>query len=586
MKNAFAVTPSAATEKNDLIGRSFAGYQAWFSTAPHWFHWSARRNEAPSAHNAHTEMFPACRAYPDEALCDTAFAPFLDGTPVRLYEAKHPAAIDTHFRLMARYGIDGVGVQRFFGATSPEEQPEPTHLTAIMQAAERHGRLFYVMYDTSGYGRGGNGALQRMQADLLHNVEGKGLITSPAYAHAHGKPVICVWGLSPLEPGRYPPADEAVELIRWLKERGYFVIGGLPDNSWAEDTGDYAAVYAALDMISPWTPGRFRQETLGAWIDDHLARDLAYVKAHGQEYQPVLHAGFAWSNFQNGGEPNATPRAAGSFLWEQAKRYAAAGVRGVYFAMLDEYDEGTALLPAASDSFDLPSDTPYFQTLSCDGRWLSSDFYMRLGGAITAALRGERAVTEEVPVPHSEGPVFWRNGFEKRHAFVMLHGARDGADWRPVDVCVADGKVLRQDAVQLETAQITQGEAATGQFAFAFGGFGMSAGRCHVTYRIAETCIPVTAGLTLSYQFSPRSAAGDCVGVELLFDDGTRLSDYLPAVLQPKGAYKEDGEDFVPQNIPLPNRLVGRTVTAVAATYDAAGEVYFKAYLDDIILQK
>ena len=585
MKNTFSVAPYGQTEENNLIGRSFAGYQVWFRTAPDWFHWSRKNDQPPSDDNVRTEMFPACGEYPEEALCDTALSPYPDGTPVRLYASAHPAAIDTHFRWMAQHGIDGVGIQRFYDATRDHPEPEPSHLTTVMKAAEKHHRLFYMMYDTSGYWRGGETAVQRWQADVLHNVEGKGLIASSAYAHAHGKPVMCIWGLSPLEPRRYPPANEALEFINWLKERGYYVIGGLPDNSWAEETGDYAAVYAALDMISPWTPGRFRAETLDAWVSDHLARDLTYVKAHGQEYQPVLHSGFAWSNFRTGGEPNATPRAAGQFLWRQAKHYAAAGVRNVYFAMLDEYDEGTALLPAASDSFDLPNNTTYFQTLSLDGRWVSSDFYMRLGGAITAILRGERAMTEELPVPLSEGPVYWRNGFEKRLACVKMRGEEDEEQWRAVDICDADGMIVSQDAVQLEVAAVKRGEATTGQFAFAFSGIGMSAGRCHVTYRLATTAIPVVEGLTLSYQLGARTEAGDRVGVELLFDDGTRLSDYLPAVLQPKGAYNE-GAGFVKQSFLLPTALVGRTITAVAVTYDAAGEQFFKAYVDDIILQK
>lgn len=104
-------------------------------------------------------MFPDCREYPDEALCDTAFSPYPDGTPVRLYDAKHPCAIDTHFRWMAKYGIDGVAIQRFFDATADHPQSEPSHLTTVMHAAEKHGRLFYLMYDTSGFGRGGDTAV-------------------------------------------------------------------------------------------------------------------------------------------------------------------------------------------------------------------------------------------------------------------------------------------------------------------------------------------------------------------------------------------------------------------------------------------
>ncbi len=588
MANTFVVTPHGQTEENNLIGHCFAGYQLWFGTGAWWRHWSPTK-EAPSDTNYRTEMFPDCAEYPPEALSDTAFSPYPDGTPVRLYASKSPATIDTHFRWLKEYGIDGVGVQRFFDGTSADYRPMDEFLSEIMRAAEYHGRAVYMMYDTSGYGRGGETALARMKADVEVNVEPR-MLASPAYAHAHGKPVICVWGLSPLEGKRYPPADEALDLVLWLKERGYYVIGGLPDNSWAEETGAYAAVYAALDMISPWTPGRFRPETLAAWVEDHLARDLEYIHAHGQEYQPVLHAGFAWSNFRSSGDPNVTPRKAGTFLWEQAKRYAAAGVRQAYFAMLDEYDEGTAILKAAPDSYALPNGTPYFQTLCADGFWLSSDFYLRLGGAVAKTLRGECPVSEEVPVPHSEGPVYWRNGFEMRQACAKVRGGTATARLRPVDVCDAHGKVLAQEAVQLEVASVLEGAVgdvcATGRYGFGFAGVCMSAGRCRVVYRLAETAIPVAEELVLSYQFRPLSEEGDAVGVDLLFDDGTCLSDHLPAVLAPKGVFCGENTAFVKQEFALPEAVIGRAVEAVLVAYDAAGEGYFKAYLDDIILQK
>lgn len=588
MANTFVVTPYGQTEENNLIGRCFAGYQLWFGSVGRWGHWSPN-GEIPSDTNYRTEMFPDCAEYPPEALSDTAFSPYPDGSPVRLFASHSPATIDTHFRWMKEYGIDGVGVQRFYDGTSFEKRPQDEYLSEVMRAAESHGRAVYMMYDTTGYRVGGDVAVARWKADVEVNVEPR-MLASSAYAHAHGKPVMCVWGLSPLEGRRYPPADEALEFVLWLKERGYYVIGGLPDNSWAEETGPYAAVYAALDMISPWTPGRFRPETLAAWVEDHLTRDLEYVHAHGQEYQPVMHAGFAWSNFRSSGDPNVTPRCAGEFLWEQAKRYAAAGVRQAYFAMLDEYDEGTALLKAAPDSFALPNGTPYFQTLAADGYWLSSDFYLRLGGAVAKTLRGECPISEEVPVPHSEGPLYWRNGFELRAACAKIRGGVETARLRPVDVCDAHGLVLDQEAVQLEIASVLEGAVgdvcATGRYAFGFAGVCMSAGRCRVTYRLAKTAIPVVEGLTLSYQFRPLSAEGDAVGVDLLLDDGTRLSDYLPAVLTPKGVFDGEETAFAAVEFPLPEALYGRTVTAVLVAYDAAGEGYFKVYLDDIILRR
>lgn len=595
--NTLAVAPSPQTEQNNLIGKTFAGYQAWFHASEDldrgWGHWSHRT--APETGNAHTEMFPDLSEYPDDVLFPSRFDRYPDGRDVKFYQAHDPHAIDVHFRWMREYGVDGIGVQRFYGATHSESQLEPTHLTSIRKAAERHGRLFYIMYDTSGCGRDGAQAIDRFKADLQHNVEEKGLIASTAYAHADGKPVVCIWGLAGTEPGRYPAASDAVELIRWLKERGYFVIGGLPDNRWTDVTDEYAAVYAMLDMASPWTPGRFRQETLAGWIGRHLEKDLAYCRVHGIRYQPVMFAGFAWSNFGGGGNPNATPRDAGRFLWEQAKRYAQAGVDAGYFAMFDEYDEGTAIAKAASDSFDLPQGRQYFQTLSADGTWLSSDFYLREAGEITKMLRGERPLTDKVPVPHANGPVFWRNGFEQRPATMTLtRGQSHGETLCPVDVCDAHAKILYQEAIQLETAAVVSGRRGdvcyTGTGGFAFSGIAMTSGLCEIHYRLAKTAVPSLPGLVLSYHLRAMNDGGQKVGVDLLFDDGSRLSDVCPEVLLPKtGAGTEPGGQplHVWQQVThcLPASLTGKTITAVTVAYAAEGEARFAAYLDDIVLE-
>ena len=592
--NAFSVPPSPGTPANQLFGRCFAGYQCWFRAGEDpdesWGHWSHRYS--PEEGNYHPEMYPDFADFPDTSLYPCRMPPYPDGSPARFYNGHDPAVIDVHYRWLAEYGVDGLAIQRFFGATSAEEQPEPTHLTAIREAAEKYGRLFYVMYDTSGCGRAGDAFLPRMQGDVIRNIEGKGLIASPACAHVGDRPVICIWGLSPLEKGRYPAAADALAFIQWLKERGYYVIGGLPDNGWAEETGEYAAVYGALDMISPWTPGRFRKETLDAWIGDHLQRDLTYCKAHGKDYQPVMFAGFAWSNFGGGGNPNCTPRDAGRFLWAQAKHYARAGVQAGYFAMFDEFDEGTALAKTASDSFGLPGTRLYAQTQAVDGWWLSSDFYLRLAGAVTALLRGERSLTEEVPVPHSEGPVYWRNGFELREAaYTLTRG--EAADSRPrrVDVCDAHPLVLSQEAVQLETAAVVRGQRGlvcyTGCCGFAFSGIGMNAGRCHVVYRLALTDIPVTEGLTLSYRMRAVNEGGGFVHPDLILEDGSLLSAHLPALLEEQ-VEKDFWGHYLWKKVThrLPASLAGRRITGVAVAYDRPGEARFAAYIDDIIIEK
>ena len=586
-ENNFACVPSAQTDENNLLGKTAAGYQAWFHASDNldhgWGHWS--NGSAPEEGNVHPEMFPDFGEYPDSAMYKSRFPDYPDGREVKFYQAHDPAVIDVHFKWMKEYGIDGVGVQRFYGATSSETQPEPTHLTAIKSSAEKYGRIFYIMYDTSGSGRDGFDAIARFKADLIHNVEEKGLISSPMYAHADNKPVICIWGLAETEKGRYPETDPAYELITWLKERGYFVIGGLPDNRYATVDTDYAKVYASLDMISPWTPGRFRRETLEKWITRHLKTDLEYCEKHGQYYQPVMYSGFAWSNFEGGGNPNATPRDSGKFLWEQAKIYAKAGIRNAYFAMFDEYDEGTALSKAAEDSFAIPQCGQYFQTLSADGKWLSSDFYLRLAGVVTRTLRGEHEISEEVPVPHSLGPVYFRNSFECRPAKVKLDVRGSTSETlMPVDVCDSGAMVIDQDAVQLETAMVISGKRGdvsyTGKYGFGFSGIGMTDGLCYVHYRIAETKIISDDELKLSYMLRPMSDTGVFVGVDIYFSDGSKLSDICPDVYAKKTERQRSWTRVV-HKIPA-----GKEISAVAVVYHAMGEARFAAYVDDIVIEK
>ena len=597
------IKASVQTPQNNLLGKTTAGYQAWFHASEDldhgWGHWSD--GTAPEAGNVHPEMFPDFSEYPEHVMHRTRFEPYPDGKPVKIYEAHEPASIDVHFRWMKEYGIDGVGVQRFYGNTSRDTEPEPTHLTAIRDAAQKYGRIFYIMYDMSGSGHYGREAIERIKLDFIHNVEEKGLTASPCYAHAEQKPVVCIWGLAGTEPGRYPVAKDAAQLVGWLQSRGYFVIGGLPDNRWTEVEDEYAEVYAMLDMASPWTPGRFRKETLEDWIVRHMERDKKYCKAHHMYYEPVLFSGFSWCNFCAGGNPDATPREAGQFLWSQAKLYAKAGADSAYLAMFDEYDEATALAKAAEDSFCIPTGKQYFQTLAADGTWLSSDFYLRLGGKVTALLRGEMELTEEVPIPHSLGPVYWRNGFEKREAGLMLcDGEGQDTQLRNVDVCDPDAKILYQEAVQLETAAVIGGQRGkvsyTGRYGFGFSGIGMTDGSCEVVYQLAKTEIKAEEGLTLSYRLRPVNEGGRRVCVDLLLEDGSRLSDSCPEILLPKEEREESREgdreeisgglgEWILVTAPLTKALAGRSVKAVLIAWKTDREQRFAAYLDDILLE-
>lgn len=581
------VVAAPQTDANNLIGKSVAGYQCWFKcgTADQgWHHWSG--GSAPAPGHLTFEVYPDVSEYPDDILYETKFGPMPDGKPSRLFMSRTPSAIDIQLRWMKDYGIDGAAVQRFYSDAMAVDQhgvlrDDASHLTLIRDAAEKHGRIFYMMYDVSGAGRVGMDALPNLQRDLLVNLEGKGIISSPVYAHADGKPVLCIWGLNSKEPRRYPGAAVMVPFIQWLKKRGYFVIGGISDNSWTEDDTEYSQVYQLLDMVSPWTVGRYGPETVEQWLQVHMAKDLAYCETYQKVYQPVLFPGFAWSTWV-GEKPNHIPRQSGKFLWKQAKIYREAGIRNLYFAMFDEYDEGTAYMKAAEDSASLPTGEQYFQPLCADGDWLSSDFYLRLAGKITQIVREQAPMGNKIPVPFSEGPVYWRNGFEKRKAYVRVHRRAPAYPvLTDIDIGAPAAQVLEAKKGRAVAASVIHDDGGQlchrGEYAFAFSGVVAEDG--YLVYKLADANIPVNKPIKLSYAIRPGDEGGQKVAMDVLLDDGTRFSQLNPEVFSvSRGKIGQ----WRTVEYPLGEAVIGKTIVAVMLT--VVGSHGFSAIIDDMCI--
>lgn len=128
------------------------------------------------------------------------------------------------------------------------------------------------------------------------------------------------------------------------------------------------------------------------------ARPASHVFVFFADFQPVVFAGFAWSNW-NDGERNEVPRLHGDFMWQQFVNLKDIGIPSGYVAMFDEYDEGTAIAKGAEDASMIPTDQ-YFLTYDADGVHISSDFYLRMVGDAGKMLRGEIPFTREHPTPH------------------------------------------------------------------------------------------------------------------------------------------------------------------------------------------
>ncbi len=316
---------------------------------------------------------------------------------------------------MAEYGIDGVALQRFVtDANNPQiYEKMATVIENVGSASEKYGRVFYLCYDISG--AKDSGFYNTFTRDF-ESIREK-LASYKSYLHQGGKPVIQVWGLGVNGNCRVSPAEGA-RAVQYLRDLGYYVIGGTPTN-WKTETGDaikgFSEVYKLFDMISPWQVGRFSgSKQAGSYMFSTVRGDLKQCeKIGGKDYMPVIFPGFAWSNW-NGGKKNQIARENGQFIWAQARAVARIDCTAIYIAMFDEYDEGTALVKGAEDSSMIPSDQ-YFLTYAADGDFLASDYYLRLAGRITGLFRAGTAYDDypkEPDIPFSLGPVLMRTSFE------------------------------------------------------------------------------------------------------------------------------------------------------------------------------
>lgn len=380
---------SQGVQFKDLV---FAGYQGWFAapgdrSLKRWSHWNG--DDRPKNGAVTFELYPDVREYAAGDLFASGLAPLRGGGVSRLFASARPGVLDLHFRWMRDYGIDGVALQRFVRAVPDRATRVWRNDVAarLRQAAQKHGRHFYVMYDISGAHP--KKWVETLQWDWAQQLENKlALTSSRMYARQDGRPVVGVWGLGFKDrPGDKP---QARRVIRWLKNRGLYVIGMVPYH-WRDSVQDSKAgwqdVYAELDMVVPWSVGSYSTDAdLEANYKDFVLPDRDYAQALGVDYQRVVFPGFAWSNWRGGGR-NLIPRRGGDLLWRQAYFLREAGLGG-YIAMFDEYDEATAIAKAAENESQIPRGQ-YFLTLDADGKALPSDHYLWLAGQVTRLLKGE-----------------------------------------------------------------------------------------------------------------------------------------------------------------------------------------------------
>lgn len=572
---------TARAQDNSIIGKVICGYQGWFncygdgSPVERWVHWSRgtyRTNDGlPSPGYLSFEMYPDVSDYQSSSLFQTGFANRGDGEPSVLFSSTKKDVMDKHFSWMKQYGIDGVALQRFLTTDGVFVKQKDTVALNMRTMAEKYQRIFYLMYDM----KASDSTV--FKNDLLH-VETFNLSSSPYYAHQNGKPVICIWGFGLNARPDLPKTS--LRLIKWLKDKGYYVIGGVPTN-WRTGTSDswadYINVYNAFDMISPWTVGR-GSVVNNTYLSNYLIPDNDYCKARNIDYQPVIFAGFAWSNW-NGGTRNQIPRSRGELMWQQVYNIKNSGIKNVYVAMFDEYDESTAIAKAADSYFDIPTNQ-YFLTTSADGTYISSDFYLRLVGKATRVMKGLDPLTINVPIQYSVGPVYFRTSVET--GFDAL------PNWQNEPLVVRN--VLGFGGASTPQCGVVTGESQkTGIHSVKISGRDNSAVESYADFKVFDVDIPVLADTKLAFWTCPVNDLGRYVSIDLLFTDGTRLRDFDAKDINGNSTNAAEGRGTV--NVwtktvcNIGQWATGKTIDRILISYDHPGETGdFAAYIDDIFI--
>lgn len=415
--------PESATTanpaSNTLNGKVMFGYQGWFGMPTDgqpahnwWLHWF---DGAPQHSNATVDMWPYLADYPQSDLLATNMT-YSDGSPAKLFSSYNYSTVDEHFKWMQENEVDGVFQQRFLVNFTTTDTRVHRHFEKVIKnvqtASSKYNRVYSIMYDLSGANAT---STEAVIADWKRLVDELGVTSEDSYLWHKGKPLVALWGLG-LASDPEATAARSEKLVRWFRDGDpadptdnpkyrATVMGGLNDN-WRTHSAAWLSVYDLLDVVSPWSVGRYGNEG-GAndFAINKVRPDMAYLDPKGIEYMPVIFPGFSWFNLQTvrnnptAAIKNSIPRNGGSFLWQQSQNVINEGAKMIYLAMFDEVDEGTSFFKMAKFSDHTPKggDT-WFLSLDADGYDLSPDWYLGIAGYTKKVLTGKATNSLSVPL--------------------------------------------------------------------------------------------------------------------------------------------------------------------------------------------
>lgn len=405
-------TYSGTMQYDSYKGLVMAGYQGWHNAEGDganrgWYHYRGRTGFHPGSTNV--DLWPDVSEYPK--VYPSPFT-FDDGTTAYLQSAYDYSTVDTHFRWMQEYGLDGVFMQRFVGEIRNESGRHhfSTVLSHAMTAANKYGRAIAVMYDLSGMQPGDEQVLLDDIRQLAHEHSIMEHAKNPSYLYHNGRPLVTVWGVGFNDHRRYG-LREAQTIVSGLKQMGFSVMIGVPTH-WRDLEDDTESdpqlldIIRQCDVVMPWFVGRYNEETYKNF-HSLIRKDIAWSKTNGVDYAPLCFPGFSWKNMHYPHTPAVTiPRNKGSFFRKQLDFCLSAGAEMLYIAMFDEIDEGTAIYKIARK---VPTPAPG-STFTPLEEGIGSDHYLKIAGQAAQQLKQTLTVGTALVYPHPFAP---SDGFVK-----------------------------------------------------------------------------------------------------------------------------------------------------------------------------
>ena len=374
-----------------LDGKVMFGYQGWFahpddgSAWGRWRHWGSMQD----AETIQVDMFPDMRELEPDEKYSTNLT-FIDGRPVKVYSAYNRKTVMRHMKWLRDYDLDGVFLQRFY-----PNIVEPDLLTLrdtvtknVMYGCEKYDRAFVNMYDLTW--RDHIIDMDLLIEDWKHLVDDLKITESPNYLWHRGKPLVSLWGFTNRDNLSVSQLEKLIDFFENCPDEKYRASIMLGTNQDFHEKASWEAALSKVDVISPWTVGRFQDANSHQdFIEEHILPGQDWCDQRNVDFLPVLWPGFSWYNTKRAGEyqKNQRPRDGGNFYWAQSTRTVSSNAKMVYIAMFDEVDEGTAMYKLAETHEDSPAQG-FWVSLDQDGYDLPSDWYLRCAKLTTQVVRG------------------------------------------------------------------------------------------------------------------------------------------------------------------------------------------------------